>query len=52
MGITGVKAIQLFSKIGMFRFQKPLQTEILAQAIINSAKTKDNGIFMKEGNAI
>ncbi|HHT7237907.1 MULTISPECIES: hypothetical protein [Bacillus] len=52
MGITGLEDIRLFSKIWMFRFQKPLQIEILVQAIINSAKTKDNGIFMIEGNAI
>jgi len=52
MEVVGLKAIQFFNKIGIFRSQKPLQTEILAQAMMNSAKTKENGIFTLEGNAI
>lgn len=50
--VAGLKAIQFINKIGLFRSQKPLPTEILAAAMINSAKTKDNGISMLEGKAI
>ncbi|MCM3728415.1 NAD(P)H-binding protein [Neobacillus cucumis] len=52
MEVAGMKAIQFFNKIGILRSQKPLPTEILAQAMINSAKTKENGIFMLKGKAI
>lgn len=50
--VAGVKAIQFFNKIGIFRSQKPMATEILAQAMINSAKTKEKGIFTLKGKAI
>ncbi|WP_342043402.1 NAD(P)H-binding protein [Bacillus sp. OTU2372] len=52
MEVAGLKAIQFFNKIGIFRSQEPLPTEILAQAMINSAKTKENGIFTLKGKAI
>ncbi|WP_264740085.1 NAD(P)H-binding protein [Cytobacillus firmus] len=52
MEVAGLKAIQLFNKFGILRSQEPLPTEILAQAMINSAKTKDNGILTLEGKAI
>ncbi|MBM7651130.1 NAD(P)H-binding protein [Neobacillus cucumis] len=52
MEVAGLKAIQLFNKIGIFRSQKPLPTKILAQAMINSSKRKENGIFTLGGNAI
>ena len=52
MEVAGLKAIQFFNKIGIFRSQKPLATEILAQAMLNSAKTKENGIFTLKGKAI
>jgi uncharacterized protein YbjT (DUF2867 family) len=50
--VAGLKAIQFFNKIGFFRSQKPLPTEILAQAMINSAKTKDKGVVTQRGKAI
>ena len=52
MEVAGLKAIQFFNKIGMFRSQKPLQTEILAQAMINSAKSTENGITALKGKEI
>ncbi|PFO06619.1 semialdehyde dehydrogenase [Bacillus sp. AFS076308] len=52
MEVAGLKAIQFFNKIEIFRSQKPLLTEILAQAMINSSKTKENGIFTLEGKGI
>ncbi|MBT2689440.1 NAD(P)H-binding protein [Bacillus sp. ISL-47] len=50
--VAGMKAIQFFNKFGLLRSQEPLQTEILAQAMIHSVKTKGSGIFTLEGKAI
>ncbi|MDM5227221.1 NAD(P)H-binding protein [Cytobacillus sp. NJ13] len=52
MEVAGLKAIQFFNKFGILRSQEPLPTEILAEAMINSAKTKGSGIFALEGKAI
>ncbi|MFD4704696.1 NAD(P)H-binding protein [Gottfriedia sp. NPDC058432] len=52
MEVVSFKAIQFFNKIGIFRSLKPLATDILAQAMINSAKTKENGIFTLNGKKI
>ncbi|UOE56169.1 NAD(P)H-binding protein [Bacillus sp. CMF12] len=52
MEVAGLKTIQLFNKFGILRSQEPLPTEILAEAMINSAKTKDYGILTLEGKAI
>lgn len=52
MEVAGLKAIQFFNKFGILRSQKPLPTEILAEAMVHSAKTKDNGFFTLEGKAI
>lgn len=50
--VAGVKVMQFFNKIGLFRSYQPLQTEILAQAMVNSATTKANGITVIKGRAI
>lgn len=50
--IIGLKIIQFFNKIGIIRSYKLMPTEILAQTMINSAKTKENGIFTLKGKAI
>lgn len=50
--VAGLKAMQLMNKMGLLRSQKPLKTEILAQAMINSAKAADNGVTTFEGKAI
>ena len=52
MEVAGLKAVQFFNKFGILRSQEPLPTEILAEAMIHSAKTKDNGFFTLEGKAI
>ena len=44
MEVAGKKVLQFFNKIGLFQSQKPLPTEILAQAMINAARTNTNGI--------
>ncbi len=49
--VIGLKAIQFFNKMGFFRSQKPLPTKVLAQAMINSVKTKE-GIIALTGKAI
>ena len=52
MEVAGLKAIKFFNQIGILRSQEPLPTEILAQAMINSAQTKENRIFTLKGKAI
>ncbi|MCS0670027.1 NAD(P)H-binding protein [Cytobacillus firmus] len=52
MEVAGLKAIHFLNKFGILRSQEPLPTEILAEAMIHSAKTKDNGFFTLEGKAI
>lgn len=50
--IIGVKVIRFLNKIGLFHSQRSLPTEVLAQAMINFAKTKENGIFKLKNKAI
>ena len=52
MEVVGLKVIQFLNKIGIFRSQKPLPTEVLAQAMVNAAKTKEIGIFSLKGKTI
>ena len=52
MEVAGWKAIRFFNKLGLFRSQKPLPTEILAQAMIHSAKSGANGISAYKGEEI
>ena len=40
--VLGGKIIKLANKLGMFKSQKPLPTEVLAKAMINSSKIKSN----------
>lgn len=42
--VTALKVIGFFNSIGLFRSQKPLSTEVLAQAMINVAKADKPGI--------
>ena len=50
--VIGLKAIRFFNKLGLFRSQKPLPTEILAKALINAAKIKENGIYTYQDEEI
>ncbi len=43
--ISGVKVLTFLNKLGIFRSLAPLSTEVLAQAMINAAKTNKTGIF-------
>ena len=50
--VTGLKVIRFLNKIGLFKSQTPMATEILAQAMINAAKTKESGVHSMEGKEI
>ncbi|MBC7488309.1 MAG: NAD(P)H-binding protein [Cytophagaceae bacterium] len=50
--VASIKTIQFLNKLGLFRSQHPLPTEVLAQAMINAAKTQANGINRIKGKAI
>ena len=41
--VAGGKVIKFFNNLGFLKSQKPLPTDILAQAMINAAKIKSNG---------
>ena len=41
--VVGLKLLKFVNKIGLFKSQKPLPTEILAKAMVNAAKIKSNG---------
>lgn len=49
---AGRKLVQTFNKIGLFQSQKPMPTEILAQAMINAAKINREGNFTFEAKDI
>ncbi|HSI68357.1 MAG TPA: semialdehyde dehydrogenase [Planococcus sp. (in: firmicutes)] len=52
MEVVGLKAVQVLNKIGIARSQQPLPTEVLAQAMVNSAIIKDSGTTKLKGKAI
>ena len=44
-----LKVLAFFHKLGILRSQKPLPTQILAQAMINTVKTKSDGAYAIKG---
>lgn len=49
--VLGSRIIKFANKIGLFESQKPLPTEVLAKAMVNSSKIKSNGYSsVKLGN--
>lgn len=49
--VLGSRIIKFANKLGLFESQKPLPTDILAKAMINSSKIKSNGYSsIKLGN--
>ena len=50
--VIGLKVIRFFNKIGLFGSQKPMPTEILAKALINSARANENGVHIYKADAI
>lgn len=50
--VIGMKVIQFLNKLGLLHAQKPLPTEVLAQAMINAAKKKESGSTTVESKEI
>lgn len=50
--VLAKKVLQFLNQIGLFPSQKPLPTEVLAQAMINAAKTTKNGLTTLKAKAI
>ena len=50
--IAALRIIRFLNKMGLFLSQKPLPTEVLAQAMINAAKSKNSGVFIHNAQAI
>ena len=50
--VIGLKVIRFLNRFGLFRSQKPMPTEILAKALINSARAGENGIHVYKTEAI
>ncbi|MGV3711323.1 MAG: NAD(P)H-binding protein [Gemmatimonas sp.] len=50
--VTGIRVINFLNRFGILRSQKPLRTEILAQAMINCAKVKASGVLKLKGAEI
>ena len=50
--VIGLKVIRFLNQFGLFRSQKPMPTEILARAMMNSARAGENGIQIYKGEAI
>ncbi len=52
MEIMGVKVIEFMNKLGVFRSQKPMPTNILAKAMLHAAKKVKSGTHEIEGKDI
>ena len=50
--MIGLKVIRFLNQLGLFRSQKPMPTEILAKALVNSARVKEDGVHIYKGEAI
>lgn len=50
--IIGVKLINFFNRIGLFRSQKPLSTSLLAEAMVKFVKILKNGEYVIAGQDI
>lgn len=50
--VVGLKVMHFLSKLGLFRSQRPMPTEILARALGNSAKTEETDVHIYRAEAI
>lgn len=50
--VAGWKVIRFLNKLGLFRAQKPLETEVLAQAMVNAVKAGGDGVVVLKGREI
>ena len=44
--VIGLKVIRFVNRLGLFCSQRPMPTEVLAQALINAAKLNEDGIHV------
>jgi hypothetical protein len=50
--VIGLKVIRSLNQLGLFQSQRPMPTETLAKALVNSARVKENGIHIYKTEAI
>ena len=50
--VIGLKVIRFLNKLGLFKSQTPLPTEVLAHAMINSSKAEMHGVHAFHGKEI
>ena len=50
--VLGGKVIRFANKLGLFKSQEPLPTDVLAQAMIKASKIKSNGVSQIKLNTI
>ena len=50
--VIGIKVIRFLNQFGLFASQKSMPTEILAKALVNSARVSENGVHIYKGEAI
>ena len=50
--VIGLKVIRFLNQLGLFPSQKPMPTEILAKALVNSARVEEDGVHIFKGEEI
>ena len=50
--VIGLKVVRFFNQFGLFPSQKPMSTEVLAKALMNSAKESAPGVHIYNADAI
>ena len=50
--VVGLKVIRFLNQLGLFQPQKPMPTEILAKALVNAARVRENGVHIYKGDSI
>jgi uncharacterized protein YbjT (DUF2867 family) len=50
--VIGVKIMRLVTELGLFRSQRPMPTEVLARALVNAAKAKEDAVHIYKADAI
>ena len=50
--VIGLKVIRFLNQLGLFQPQKPMPTEILAKALVHSARAKKEGVHTYKGDSI
>jgi uncharacterized protein YbjT (DUF2867 family) len=50
--VLGLKVIRFANRLGLFRSQRPMPTEVLARAMVNAAKKREVGVHSYSTEAI